>query len=94
MFCFPAPAFEFAVINISFLERLQFADNEELQSEWREAKMIRKKKIVSFIKEKTGYVVSPEAMFDVQVHYNISLCYSQSFYQIDIIFLKLMLLFD
>lgn len=29
--------------------------------------MIRKKNIVSFIKEKTGYVVSPDAMFDVQV---------------------------
>ncbi|KAG6429770.1 hypothetical protein SASPL_107823 [Salvia splendens] len=48
-------------------ELRKFADNEELQSEWREAKMIRKKKIVSFIKEKTGYVVSPDAMFDVQI---------------------------
>lgn len=52
---------------MSFLERVQFADNEELQSEWREAKMIKKKKVVSFIKEKTGYVVSSDAMFDVQV---------------------------
>ncbi|KAL3501487.1 hypothetical protein ACH5RR_035936 [Cinchona calisaya] len=45
----------------------KFADNDELQSEWREAKRSNKIKIVSFLKEKTGYVVSPDAMFDVQV---------------------------
>lgn len=45
----------------------QFADNEELQSEWRKAKGNNKMKIVSLIKEKTGYVVSPDAMFDVQI---------------------------
>ncbi|KAI3467265.1 hypothetical protein Pfo_023928 [Paulownia fortunei] len=49
------------------VELRKFADNEELQSEWREAKMSNKKKIVSFLKEKTGYVVSPDAMFDVQI---------------------------
>ncbi|KAL2484676.1 Alpha-glucan phosphorylase 1 [Abeliophyllum distichum] len=49
------------------VELRKFADNEELQSEWREAKMFNKKKIVSFLKEKTGYIVSPDAMFDVQV---------------------------
>ncbi|KAL8533667.1 hypothetical protein ACS0TY_009897 [Phlomoides rotata] len=49
------------------VELRKFADNEELQSEWREAKTSNKKKIVSFIKEKTGYVVSPDAMFDVQI---------------------------
>ena len=45
----------------------QFAGNEDLQSEWREAKRRNKTKIVSFLKEKTGYIVSPDAMFDVQV---------------------------
>ncbi|XP_051122029.1 alpha-1,4 glucan phosphorylase L-2 isozyme, chloroplastic/amyloplastic-like isoform X2 [Andrographis paniculata] len=49
------------------VELRKFADNDELQSEWREAKMSNKKKIVSFIKDKTGYNVSPEAMFDVQI---------------------------
>lgn len=39
----------------------------ELQSEWREAKRINKLKVAAYIKEKTGYVVSPDAMFDVQV---------------------------
>lgn len=51
----------------------QFADNEDLQSEWREAKRRNKIKVASFIKEKTGYIVSPDAMFDVQVisgHYS------------------------
>lgn len=46
---------------------LQFADNEELQSEWRKAKRINKERTTSFLKEKTGYLVSPDAMFDVQV---------------------------
>ncbi|XP_028762078.1 alpha-1,4 glucan phosphorylase L-2 isozyme, chloroplastic/amyloplastic isoform X2 [Neltuma alba] len=45
----------------------KFADNEDLQSEWREAKRRNKVKVAAFIKEKTGYVVSPDAMFDVQV---------------------------
>lgn len=45
----------------------KFADNKNLQTEWRAAKRSNKLKIVSFIKEKTGYVVSPDAMFDVQV---------------------------
>ncbi|KAL0358147.1 UNVERIFIED_CONTAM: Alpha-1,4 glucan phosphorylase L-2 isozyme, chloroplastic/amyloplastic [Sesamum calycinum] len=56
------------LINTEKLAELRkFADNEELQSEWREVKMNNKKKIVSFLKEKTGYVVSPDAMFDVQI---------------------------
>ncbi|KAK3442935.1 hypothetical protein EUGRSUZ_B03166 [Eucalyptus grandis] len=45
----------------------KFADNEDLQSEWREAKRRNKIKVAAFLKEKTGYVVSPDAMFDVQV---------------------------
>lgn len=43
------------------------ADNEELQTEWKAAKKSNKVKVVSLIKEKTGYTVSPDAMFDVQV---------------------------
>lgn len=56
------------VINTEKLVELRkFADNKELQSEWREAKRITKEKVVSFIKEKTGYLVGPDAMLDVQV---------------------------
>ncbi|KAA8529365.1 hypothetical protein F0562_033836 [Nyssa sinensis] len=56
------------VINSEKLVELRkFANNEELQSEWREAKKHNKMKVVSFLKEKTGYLVSPDAMFDVQV---------------------------
>ncbi|CAL5213000.1 unnamed protein product [Lathyrus oleraceus] len=56
---------------VTDLEKLailrKFADNEELQLEWMESKRRNKIKVASFIKEKTGYVVSPNAMFDVQV---------------------------
>lgn len=45
----------------------QFADNEDLQAEWREAKRRNKVKVASFLREKTGYIVNPDAMFDVQV---------------------------
>ncbi|KAD2393626.1 hypothetical protein E3N88_40603 [Mikania micrantha] len=56
------------VLNTEKLVELRkFADNEELQLEWRKAKRINKEKIVWFLKEKTGYLVSPDAMFDVQV---------------------------
>ncbi|XP_027347830.1 alpha-1,4 glucan phosphorylase L-2 isozyme, chloroplastic/amyloplastic-like [Abrus precatorius] len=45
----------------------KFADNEDLQLEWIESKRRNKIKVASFLKEKTGYVVNPNAMFDVQV---------------------------
>lgn len=48
----------------------QFSDNEDLQTEWREAKRNNKIKVVSFLKEKTGYSVVPDAMFDIQVCYS------------------------
>lgn len=50
-----------------FLVFLQFSDNEDLQSEWRAAKKKNKLKVVALIKERTGYTVSPDAMFDIQV---------------------------
>ncbi|KMT08973.1 hypothetical protein BVRB_6g136860 [Beta vulgaris subsp. vulgaris] len=48
-------------------ELKKFANNAELQTEWREAKRINKMKVAAFLKEKTGYLVNPDAMFDVQV---------------------------
>ncbi|KAM7516722.1 hypothetical protein LguiA_006305 [Lonicera macranthoides] len=50
-----------------FAELRKFADNDDLQKQWRAAKRSNKNKVVSFIKEKTGYSVSPDAMFDIQV---------------------------
>lgn len=35
--------------------------------QWREAKRSNKVKVTAFLKEKTGYSVSPDAMFDIQV---------------------------
>ncbi|KAK1438912.1 hypothetical protein QVD17_04724 [Tagetes erecta] len=56
------------VLNTEKLAELRkFADNEDLQREWRAAKRINKLKVVSFLKEKTGYSVSPDVMFDIQV---------------------------
>ncbi|KAG8384638.1 hypothetical protein BUALT_Bualt04G0138700 [Buddleja alternifolia] len=48
-------------------ELRKFADNEDLQIEWRTAKRSNKIKVASFLKEKTGYSVNPDAMFDIQV---------------------------
>ncbi|CAL5370711.1 unnamed protein product [Camellia sinensis] len=48
-------------------ELRKFAENEYLHIEWRAAKRSNKVKVVSFLKEKTGYSISPDAMFDVQV---------------------------
>eukprot|EP00250_Pteridium_aquilinum_P035837 c9988_g1_i1 orf=162-3116(-) len=45
----------------------QFADDEELHKEWRQAKRANKLKLAAYIKEKTGYIISPEALFDIQV---------------------------
>ncbi|CAN8302072.1 unnamed protein product [Cochlearia groenlandica] len=56
------------VLNTEKLAELRkFADNEDLQSEWRAAKKKNKLKVVSLIKERTGYTVSPDAMFDIQI---------------------------
>ncbi|XP_050237902.1 alpha-1,4 glucan phosphorylase L-2 isozyme, chloroplastic/amyloplastic-like [Mercurialis annua] len=56
------------VLNTEKLKTLtKFADNEGLQTEWREAKRTNKKKVAAFLKEKTGYTVNPDAMFDVQI---------------------------
>ncbi|KAL7100989.1 hypothetical protein ACP275_08G028900 [Erythranthe tilingii] len=56
------------VLNTDKLAELRkFADNEDLQREWRAAKKSNKIKLVSFLKETTGYSVNPDAMFDIQV---------------------------
>ncbi|KAH0969533.1 hypothetical protein GBA52_028618 [Prunus armeniaca] len=41
-------------------------NNNDLQTQWREAKRSNKLKVVSLIKERTGYSVNPDAMFDIQ----------------------------
>lgn len=45
----------------------QFAGSKELQQEWAEAKMARKEKLAAYLLAKTGYTVSPKALFDIQV---------------------------
>ncbi|CAL9090279.1 unnamed protein product [Musa textilis] len=56
------------VLNTEKLEELRkFADNEDLHLEWRAAKKSNKMKVVSLIRQRTGYIVSPDSMFDIQV---------------------------
>ncbi|CAL0317173.1 unnamed protein product [Lupinus luteus] len=56
------------VLNTEKLAELRkFVDNENLQVQWSEAKRNNKIKVAAFLKEKTGYSVSPDAMFDIQV---------------------------
>lgn len=56
------------VLNTEKLEELRkFADDEDLHSEWRAAKKSNKMKVVSLIRQRTGYIVSPDSMFDIQV---------------------------
>lgn len=40
---------------------------KDFLKEWRLAKKARKEKLAKFIKERSGYVVNPDSMFDVQV---------------------------
>ncbi|KAG8659602.1 alpha-1,4 glucan phosphorylase L isozyme, chloroplastic/amyloplastic [Manihot esculenta] len=56
------------VLNTEKLAELRkFADNEDFQTQWRAAKKSNKMKVASLLKEKTGYSVSADAMFDIQV---------------------------
>ncbi|XP_047962965.1 alpha-1,4 glucan phosphorylase L isozyme, chloroplastic/amyloplastic-like [Salvia hispanica] len=48
-------------------ELRKFADNKDLHIEWTAAKKSNKNKVASFIKQRTGYSVNPDAMFDIQV---------------------------
>ncbi|KAL8471689.1 hypothetical protein ACS0TY_029077 [Phlomoides rotata] len=48
-------------------ELRKFADSEDLHIEWRAAKRSNKTKVASFLKQKTGYSVNPDAMFDIQI---------------------------
>jgi starch phosphorylase len=47
------------------LER--FADDAPFQQQWREVKLANKKRLTAIIKQRTGIIVSPESLFDVQV---------------------------
>ena len=44
-----------------------FADDTEFRSQWRQVKHARKQKLAALIKERTGLVVNPDTLFDVQV---------------------------
>jgi starch phosphorylase len=50
------------------LRRLEdFADDLELRQDWRRVKIENKKRLAAIIEERTGVVVNPESLFDIQV---------------------------
>eukprot|EP00271_Cylindrocystis_brebissonii_P010351 TRINITY_DN26521_c0_g1_i1.p1 TRINITY_DN26521_c0_g1~~TRINITY_DN26521_c0_g1_i1.p1 ORF type:complete len:938 (+),score=229.50 TRINITY_DN26521_c0_g1_i1:58-2871(+) len=56
------------VLNADLLAGLkEHVHNKELQEEWVAAKKARKAKLAVYLKEKTGYVVNENSMFDIQV---------------------------
>ncbi|CAA0842351.1 Alpha-glucan phosphorylase 2- cytosolic [Striga hermonthica] len=56
------------VTNLDLLANLrQFAENEELQSEWELAKLASKQRLANYILQVTGENIDPNSMFDIQV---------------------------
>jgi starch phosphorylase len=53
------------------LDRLRnlepLADNAEFQQQWRNVKLANKHRLAALIEERTGIIVAPESLFDVQV---------------------------
>ncbi len=45
----------------------RFADDQEFQAEWRQVKSENKRDLAAFIMERTGTVVDPESLYDIQV---------------------------
>jgi glycogen phosphorylase len=48
-------------------ELAPFADDAPFQDQWREVKLANKRRLAGIIKQRTGMIVSPDSMFDVQV---------------------------
>ncbi|MGH7931192.1 MAG: glycogen/starch/alpha-glucan phosphorylase, partial [Candidatus Binatia bacterium] len=50
------------------LQRIEpFADDPAFQDEWRTVKSENKKDLAAFLKERTGIIVDPQSLFDIQV---------------------------
>ena len=56
------------VKNLEQLRRLEeFAEDPEFHRDWRRVKLANKQTLAAVIKERTGVVVNPESLFDIQV---------------------------
>ncbi|KAJ4970505.1 hypothetical protein NE237_003604 [Protea cynaroides] len=56
------------VTNLDLLSGLrQFADNEELHTEWAAAKMANKQRLAQYVLQVTGINIDPNSLFDIQV---------------------------
>ncbi|KAF3334102.1 Phosphorylase isoform 1 [Carex littledalei] len=56
------------ITNLDLLSGLrEFADDEDLQEEWAQAKLASKKRLVQYVYNATGVSIDPESLFDIQV---------------------------
>ncbi|XP_019706257.1 alpha-glucan phosphorylase, H isozyme [Elaeis guineensis] len=56
------------ITNLDLLSGLRkFADNEELHSEWAQAKMANKCRLAQYVLHVTGIAIDPNSLFDIQV---------------------------
>jgi glycogen phosphorylase len=54
--------------DLNQLRKLEaFADDPELQQQWRDVKLANKRRLAAIIAQRTGIKVAPESLFDVQV---------------------------
>lgn len=54
--------------NLDLLRRLEpFADDPAFRKEWRDVKLSAKRNLAALIERRTGIVVNPESLFDVQI---------------------------
>ena len=43
------------------------ADDAQFQQQWREVKLANKRRLAALIEQRTGIMVAPESLFDIQV---------------------------
>lgn len=56
------------ISDLTLLKGLEeHAESPELHAEWKEAKLVMKKKLAAYVKEKTGYDLPLSSMFDTQI---------------------------
>lgn len=56
------------LVNLDLLKKMEaFADDLKFQEDWMRVKRLNKVRLAEFIREMNGLIVSPDALFDVQV---------------------------
>jgi starch phosphorylase len=56
------------IVDLRELKKLEpFADQEDFRQQWREIKLAIKQELADYARQKTGVVVNPNSLFDIQV---------------------------